>query len=198
MIIQNLFPVAVGFFHLDGGLNKAEVSFIRSQDQRPNDGNTTSKDHYLFRSPQMKRVAKFVDKCLEEYMAATYAPKHKVKPYVTQAWANYTLPGQYHHKHSHPNSFISGCVYIAAKGDKIYFYKDGYQQIKLPTDNYNPYNSESWWFEVNEGDVVLFPSNLTHMVQTLEQDKEERISIAFNTFPKGYVGDDLDLTGLHL
>jgi hypothetical protein len=34
------------------------------------------------------------------------------------------------------------------------------------------------------------------MVETV--NGESRVSIAFNTFPVGYVGDDLDLTGLHL
>ncbi len=73
----------------------------------------------------------------------------------------------------------------------------GYQQIKLPTENFNLFNSESWWFEVATGDLMLFPSSLTHMVETVKSDKT-RISISFNTFPKGYVGEDLDLTGLHL
>ena len=194
MKIENLFPTPIGFWNLV--LNKDEIDFIQNLEQRPNTGNTTSKNNYLFREPEMERLAMFVGNCLDKYMKATYAPKHDVKPYITQSWANYTKAGQYHHKHAHPNSFISGCVYIAAKGDKIYFYRDGYQQIKLPTENWNPYNSESWWFEVNEGDVIMFPSSLTHMVQTV--DGEERISIAFNTFLKGTVGDTNDLTELML
>lgn len=198
MKIENLFPTPVAFFKLEGGLTEDEVAFIKSQEQRPNTGNTTSKDNYLFKCPEMKRVAKFVDSCLSEYMDIVHAPKHKVKPYITQSWANYTKPGQYHHKHSHPNSFLSGCVYIAAKGDKIFFYRDTYQTIKLTTENYNPYNSESWWFEVNEGDVILFPSSLTHMVETLGQGQEERISISFNTFLKGTIGSANELTELEI
>ena len=194
MRIETLFPTPVGFWNLV--LNKDEIDFVRGLEQRPNDGNTTSKNNYLLREPEMERLSLFVDSCLGEYMQATYAPKYDVKPYITQSWANYTKPGQYHHKHAHPNSFLSGCVYIAAKGDKIYFYRDGYKQIKLPTENWNPYNSESWWFEVNEGDVILFPSNLTHMVQTV--DGEERISIAFNTFLKGTIGSADELTELEI
>ena len=194
MRIESLFPTPVGFWNL--ALNKDEIDFIRNLEQRPNQGNTTSKNNYVFREPEMERLGMFVQNCLDEYMKGTYAPKHDVKPYITQSWANYTKAGQFHHKHAHPNSFISGCLYIAAKGDKIYFYRDGYQQIKLPTENWNPYNSESWWYEVNEGDVVLFPSSLTHMVQTV--DGEERISIAFNTFLKGQVGAPDDLTELTL
>jgi len=58
------------------------------------------------------------------------------------------------------------------------------------------YNSESWWFEVGTGDLLLFPSSLTHMVETVQED--ERISLSFNTFPVGYVGDESSLTALHL
>jgi len=43
----------------------------------------------------------------------------------------------------------------------------------------------------------LFPSGLTHMVETKEDDNT-RISIAFNTFLKGYIGSDESLTGLNL
>ena len=188
MNIENLFPTPVAFWNFV--LTDEEKDFVRKLEQRPNQGNTTSKDNYLFKHKQMKRVKMFVENCLAEYMKAVHAPKFDVKPYITQSWANYTKPGQFHHKHAHPNSFISGCVYIAAKGDKIYFYKEGYQQIKLPAETYNPYNSESWWFEVNEGDVILFPSSLTHMV--------ERISIAFNTFLKGQIGSPDELTELEI
>ena len=118
---------------------------------------------------------------------------------LKQSWANYTEAGQYHHKHAHPNSVVSGVFYPQANRefDKIYFYKDGYERIKVPAAEYNHYNSESWWFEVGAGDLILFPSHLTHMVQTKEDDNT-RISIAFNTFLKGYIGSDESLTGLHL
>ena len=90
---------------------------------------------------------------------------------------------------------VSGVFYPQANRefDKIYFYKDGYERIKVPAAEYNPYNSESWWFEVGAGDLILFPSHLTHMVQT-KQDDNTRISIAFNTFLKGYIGDGVKAT----
>jgi len=43
----------------------------------------------------------------------------------------------------------------------------------------------------------LFPSNLTHMVETV-QTEDTRISIAFNTFLEGVVGDNKTLTELLL
>jgi uncharacterized protein (TIGR02466 family) len=153
----------------------------------------------MLQSVEMTEIREFVETAMLDYFKSVYAPKFDVTPYITQSWANFTEKGQYHHKHAHPNSIISGVFYPQAdrESDKIYFYKDGYERIKLPAGEYNPYNSESWWYETGTGDLIIFPSNLTHMVQTKQGDGT-RISISFNTFVKGYIGSDESLTGLHL
>lgn len=199
MIIHNLFPTPIGSFQLDREFTQEELDFINGQETRPNQGNVTSKDNNLFDREELKDLAGEVQKAIDSYFDSIYRPKNDVKLYVTQSWSNYTKPGEYHHKHAHPNSFISGVLYINSDPakDKIYFYRDGYQQIKLPPSEWNLYNSESWWFEVKPGQIYLFPSGTTHMVQTTES-ADTRVSIAFNTFLKGYIGEDVDLTGLHL
>jgi uncharacterized protein (TIGR02466 family) len=199
VIIHNLFPIPIGSFQLDREFTQGELDFINGQETRPNQGNVTSKDNNLFDRKELKDLACQVQCIINEYFDAIYKPKHDVKLYVTQSWANYTKPGEYHHKHAHPNSFVSGVLYINSdpEKDKIYFYRDGYQQLKLPPSEWNLYNSESWWFEVKPGQIYLFPSSTTHMVQTTES-ADTRVSIAFNTFLKGYIGEDVDLTGLHL
>ena len=145
----------------------------------------------------MANLKAFVEASVGEYLRSIYSPKNEVGLRITQSWLNYCKPGEWHHKHAHPNSFISGVFYIKAarEHDKIHFYKDGYQQITLSTENYNAYNSESWWFEVGTGDLMLFPSGLTHMVEAVQQ---ERVSLSFNTFPIGYVGEEEKLTALSL
>ena len=198
MITYNLFPTAVAKFELGRDFSAEEMSFVDTQPTHKNMGNTTSDDHYVLRHDTMSSLKEFVENSVNEYLKSIYAPKHEVSMRLTQSWLNYTKPGEFHHKHAHPNSFISGVLYLKAarEKDKIYFYKDGYKQISLPTDNYNVYNSESWWFEVGAGDLMLFPSSLTHMVETVQGD--ERVSLAFNTFPVGYVGEEEGLTALHL
>ena len=199
MNTHNLFPTAVTYFDFGSKLTDLELQFITEQETRNNDGNTTSINNNLFESAELAEVARFCEESLQQYFKEVYAPKHDVIPYITQSWANYTKKGQWHHKHEHPNSFISGVFYVQAQKDidKIYFYKNGYQQIKVPTESFNLYNSESWWLGVETGQLILFPSHLTHMVQTVQTD-ETRISISFNTFLKGYIGNDMELTGLHL
>jgi hypothetical protein len=44
---------------------------------------------------------------------------------------------------------------------------------------------------------MIFPSSLTHSVAPVEAD-DTRISLAFNTFPVGYMGQEENLTALHL
>ena len=197
MITYNLFPTAVAKFELGREYTTEENAFVESQETHKNDGNTTSNDQYVLRHDTMANLKAFVEASVGEYLRSIYAPKNEVGLRITQSWINYCKPGQFHHKHAHPNSFISGVLYMKAarERDKIYFYKDGYQQISLPSDNYNIFNSDSWWFEVGTGDLMIFPSSLTHMVKTVQ---EERISLSFNTFPTGYVGEENSLTALHL
>ena len=199
MNIDNLFPTAVGFSKLGRDLTEEELLFIKEQVRHPNEGNTTSDNRKILKSVEMTDIHKFIEDAMLDYFKSVYAPKFDVTPYITQSWANFTEPGQYHHKHSHPNSIISGVFYPQAdrETDKIYFYKDCYERIKLTAGEYNPYNSESWWYETGAGDLIIFPSHLTHMVQTKQGDGT-RISISFNTFVKGYIGSDESLTGLHL
>ena len=199
MNINNLFPTPVAFFKFGRDLTEAELEFIKGQEHYANEGNTTSANRKILKSKELTEMREFIEDSMMEYFKAIHAPKFDVSLYLTQSWANYTDAGQYHHKHAHPNSVVSGVFYPQADRavDKIYFYKDGYERIKVPAAEYNPYNSESWWFEVGAGDLILFPSHLTHMVETKVGD-DTRISIAFNTFLKGYIGSDENLTGLHL
>jgi uncharacterized protein (TIGR02466 family) len=199
MNIAGIFPQPVGMFDLDRKLTKKELDFINGQDTYPNQGNTTSNNNYILESKELKKLWEFCQASLEQYAQAVHCPRADIEVYITQSWANYTKPGEYHHKHAHPNSFISGVFYVNADpdNDKIYFYNDTYRQIDVPPTDWNLYNSKSWWFEAKTGGLLLFPSSLTHMVEQVVA-KEDRISISFNTFLKGKLGENKDLTELKL
>jgi uncharacterized protein (TIGR02466 family) len=199
MNLMNLFPTALGLFDIGRDFTEDEMSFIKNQEKRSNMGNTTSADHYVLEKEELKDLREFVQRSVDNYFREVHAPTQETKLRVTQSWLNYTEPGQFHHKHAHPNSFISGVFYPQANKDtdKIYFYKDGWQQLKTPTTNWNHYNSDSWWMEAYTGRMFIFPSHLTHMVETVK-GTDTRISLSFNTFPVGNFGDENSLTGLNL
>ena len=199
--IQGIFPTGVLFAKFHRDWTKEEKAFFEetAKTTTQNTGNLTSADRYVLDHPAMAEIREYYQFYLNYYMKNVYAPSKPVETYITQSWMNYTKTGQYHHKHAHPNSWLSGCIYISTdrEKDRITFYNDKYHRISLPTENFNAFNSESWWFSVGTGDIVIFPSYLTHMVeQTTSTDT--RVSIAVNTFLKGYIGDEHSLTGLHL
>lgn len=199
MIVHGLFPTPVAKFQLGREFTTEEMDFVNQQPTHKNMGNTTSDDRYVLTHKTMTSLYAFVQECVGTYIQNIYAPKNEVSLRVTQSWFNYSKPGEWHHKHAHPNSFVSGVLYMKAvkDSDKIYFYNEGYSQISIPTQNYNGYNSTSWWLPVETGDLMLFPSSLTHSVEPVQADST-RISLAFNTFPVGYVGQEESLTALHL
>jgi uncharacterized protein (TIGR02466 family) len=197
--IHGLFPTPVLMTNIDRRFTDEEVIFFTEQSRNTvtNEGNVTSKDNYVFKQDVMKTLHEDVLNSVKLYMSNVLNTTDDVVPYITQSWLNYTKPGQFHHKHEHPNSFLSGVLYINAdpKKDKIHFYNNRYRQIKPQLKDWNWWNSDSWWFEVKTGGLVIFPSNLTHMVEQT-QSEDTRISLAFNTFLKGSIGRNQDLTEL--
>lgn len=199
MNLMNLFPTPVAKFVLDRNITEEEIQFINSQITYKNFGNSTSVDRYILKHEKMKTLKEFIDHSVENYFKMIYAPKYQISLGVTQSWINYTNPNEFHHKHYHPNSLISGVFYIKASQtkDKINFFKNEQSNfIKIQTEDYNVYNSDSWWIEVNTNDLLIFPSSLYHSVETVKD--ENRISLSFNTFPMGYIGDEEALCSVHI
>jgi uncharacterized protein (TIGR02466 family) len=199
--INGIFPTPIYISKLDRELTNKELSFIDKTklDVYKNEGNTTSNDNYILNQKLFNQLKTDLDLRVQDYFQKVISPTDAIKPYITQSWLNYTETNQYHHKHQHPNSLVSGVFYINCddKFDKIKFFKSDYQTIKPEVKDWNIWNSESWWFSVKTGDIILFPSSLVHMVENKE-GTNTRISLAFNVFIKGTVGNNKSLTELIL
>jgi uncharacterized protein (TIGR02466 family) len=197
--INGIFPTPIYISKIDRDITSKELLFIDKTklDTYNNEGNTTSNDNYILNNKAFKNLKEELDLKIQDYFDRVISTSNNIKPYITQSWLNYTETNQFHHKHAHPNSLVSGVFYINCheEHDKIKFFNDKYSTIKLEIKDWNLYNSESWWFSVKTGDVILFPSSLTHMVETKQGDNT-RISLAFNVFIKGTVGNNKNLTEL--
>jgi len=200
--INGIFPTPIYMSKLDRKLNKKELDLIDKTklDFYKNEGNITSNNSYILNQKVFSSLKEDLYLRVEDYFNKVLSITDGVTPYITQSWLNYTETNQYHHKHEHPNSLVSGVFYVNCheEFDKIKFFrKDHYQAIKPEVKDWNLYNSETWWFTVKTGDIILFPSSLTHMVETKEGDNT-RISLAFNVFIKGTIGNNKNLTELIL
>ena len=200
--INSIFPTAIYMSKLNRKLTTLELKFVEKnkKDVYKNKGNITSNNNYILNEKPFLNIKKELDLRVKDYFEKIISPTDTITPYITQSWLNYTETNQFHHKHEHPNSLVSGVFYINCHEelDKIKFFKkDIYQMIKPETKDWNLWNSETWWFSVKTGDIIMFPSSLTHMVETKEGNNT-RISLAFNVFIKGTVGNNKNLTELHL
>ena len=200
--IHNLFPIPIYMTNMDRPFTKQELKFAEEQKKHctKNEGNINTKDNYILNRKEFKNIKKFLDAACKDYLERIICPKNNIELYITQSWLNYTEENQFHHQHAHPNSIISGVLYFNSDNDNIKFFNlKQYHQIspQIDEDKYNIWNSSSWWFPVETGQLVMFPSSTTHQVDT-KKGNNTRVSLAFNTFYKGAVGSNSSLTELIL
>ena len=203
-IIHSIFPTPIYMTNMDRPFTKQELKFVEEQKKHcsKNSGNINTKDNYILNRKEFKNIKKFLDAACKDYLEKIICPKNNIELYITQSWLNYTEADQYHHRHAHPNSVVSGVLYFDSdiKNDKILFsHSKGYQQIspEIDKEKFNLWNSGTWFFPVETGNLFMFPSSTTHQVET-KKGNNTRISLAFNTFYKGSVGSNTELTELIL
>ena len=196
-----VFSVPIVTYEYSVPFTKEELQFIKNskRDSVPNQGNSSSRDTYILNNPEMSDIKSELMKAVQDYKISIMGADDKVDLYITQSWLNFTNQGQQHHVHLHTNSLVSGVLYISAdeENDKIFFYNDRIMNLNPVIKNYNVFNSDCWWYKVKTYKIILFPSWLMHEVRAKEGDNE-RISLAFNTFIKGDIGDERVLNRLIL
>lgn len=110
---------------------------------------------------------------------------------ITNCWANISRRGASHHHNTHPNNLLSGVYYVRVPENaaRIVF-EDPRPQAHIMIPAYKCYtqqNAAQHPFDVAEGQMLVFPSWLSHSVEEHESE-EERTSIAFNCVPNGRLG----------
>lgn len=199
--VLKAFPQAIMHMTMEKEITQEERDFIMSHYNvlLENMGNNSSEDMHILRHEPLVELKKFVQKCLDMYFLHVYQPRtpQHARLTLTQSWLNFTKPGEHHHLHSHPNSVVSGCLYISAKQgeDLITFQRRDIPHFQIETGKINEFNSLELNVPVATNDIVLFPSNMLHRVpETTSSDI--RISLAFNSFFRGKIGN-VDSTGVN-
>ena len=201
-----LFPTPVVKININRDFTKEELQFFLTKppmwkDPKIGMSNHRSKDLYLFNNEELKDIKKFCEDELELYLKEIEgADIDHVSVRITQSWLNQTNPQEYQPLHYHLNSYLSGVLYIKClPNDNINFHNRMYglfNNIDLKKKN-TIWNRETNRIGVKEGDLIIFPSWMTHFVDTNETDKE-RFTLAFNTFPTGEMGDYVEITQLKI
>ena len=89
----------------------------------------------------------------------------------------------YQDAHIHPSGWLSGVIYL--KTVPPLNNNEGAIEFNLNGPNYFDQNSAQLTYQPNLGDIVLFPSSLSHRTIPFSTDTE-RIVIAFDLMPTGF------------
>lgn len=107
---------------------------------------------------------------------------------ISDMWININKRGDFNRTHTHPETDFSGVLWVNIDGDEsgnIEFENPNlFEQSKLLhrlkekiKDDYNIHRSI--WMPPREGNMVIFPSNIRHLVFP-NKSNQDRVSIAFN------------------
>ena len=122
------------------------------------------------------------------YWVNTFAETHynveNPSAKCSESWINISPPMAYQEYHIHPNSHFSAVFYVKTppESGNIIFrsHEANFDMFELPRVNdINHYNGKTFWHEPEECKLLIFRSNLSHMVK-YNKSNEDRISIATN------------------
>jgi uncharacterized protein (TIGR02466 family) len=179
-----------------------EYNYILNLTKRPNEGgNLISENSYVLNEKPLENLKKYFEDQLNNYAHELLSIDEKSKFYITQSWCNYNQTKTYHHKHWHKNSIFTGVYYFNVEDCPIFFWRDGITEL-FPNYDFtfkqnNAWNGNYQFIDVEKNKLYLFPSSLPHSVQE-NKTNTLRISLSFNTFVKGEIGNENDLTSLKL
>lgn len=158
-----------------------------SAEFRKNENNLIS---YQLKNDAMES---WINDCLKELQQDKFVGScYDLK--VTTIWANKANKLQFHHKHFHPNSIVSGILYLNVNegyGKTNFYLKDPWWKIhndgylKLLDTNTNDAAVEIVaQAEPEEGKMIMFPSMIWHSVQP-HKNMSERLTVSFNSYFRG-------------
>ena len=197
--VISLFPIAISVHDIEPNFTEQDKLFINQclNDQYENTGNTTSNETYV-----LDKLPNLKEKLMEKVRFHFYDTLKHVKEseiYITQSWLNLTKKDQFHHTHKHPNSILAGVFYLQTVDDDCISFDNTLRvdQVRPSIESFNSCNSSLYNQPVHRNMLVIFPSSLMHNVPTVKSD-QVRISLAFNTFVKGVLGKDDQLSRVNL
>ena len=200
--VHPIFPIAIGEYECNYPITGKHLNALQNLENIKNISNFTSVNNYVLNNiDDLKEIRDFCSESLKDHFSRIYNPLNDVEIYMTQSWCNYTHAGEWHQLHNHSNSIVSGVFYIqCSENDKIFFSRGkGHERILISSKESSIFNTETWWMKCKVGTLYLFDSSVGHFVDVRESnDSVLRISISFNSFIKGKIGNQFDLTELIL
>ena len=173
----DLFPIPILGFSLTSLTDTVEyiVNNILSKDHFTNGANgSLSNDQQVLNDPIYKDIVDEIYLYLNEYIEYCNHDVNGIK--IVSSWSNIVKSGENIYPHNHSNSYICGVIHLT-EGSELVFNKPKIKENFQIDTNYKLHNDTVFNVPVKKGQLILFPSNLTHFVSD-QTNLEKRVSIA--------------------
>lgn len=109
--------------------------------------------------------------------------------YISAMWANITSENHRHMLHIHPNSLLSGIIYVKTPpGCGNITFSDPRPAARMLEPDYfemNQINAGVMQIAPQKGNMIFWPSWLPHGVEKGQNQGTDRIAVAFNVMIRG-------------
>ena len=187
--LTNLFPSPVHIFDTDGfdefKNNLIDYSYkLREEDSKG--FNISNRHGWQSRGFDLTDMNDLLHGTILQGLSSFPSIKNSTEMRAS-AWININSPGAYNIPHSHPNSHLSGIMWIKVpkdSGNIVFDNPSGHQaytEINSYTQEFKDqfFIHHCYWLPPIEGRMIIFPSHLQHGVNE-NNSNDDRISISFN------------------
>lgn len=193
IFVESLFPV--GIMVVDQFVSDDEridiIDFINNQQMHQNDETVPKNAYSTFdgNSDFVKLITDNIPSCRDFYDRVTFALNEHAqvlglgKLKLTNSWSHIQTKGSYIVEHTHPNSRISGVLYLNTDKDSnnlTFKNPNPYSTIENPVKQ-TDFNYGTATYPAENGRLILFPSWLVHGSNYQENKTNKRIVISFNS-----------------
>jgi uncharacterized protein (TIGR02466 family) len=152
-----------------------------------NKSNWRTKNTNILELPELSSLKELILDATMDYFYGIIAVSPICEIYITESWINKSSHGDSHHVHIHPNSILSGVMYL--KSD-LELFETVFTNPFSPILDFdykiqNEFNSKEIVLISNVGECIIFPSNLEHHCS--KYSGSYRYTLSWNTFVKGKI-----------
>ena len=149
-----------------------------------------SQDKQILNNKSFKFLKKIIEKEFNTYKN-NVLQYHNTDFKITTSWITRSQPSQSSNYHNHSNCMYSGILYLATPincgGISFLNYFDK-ETIKIIPTKYTLHNAKELTFNPKAKTICFFPSEIHHKILP-NHSNEVRLSLAFNFFPSGQLGN---------
>jgi uncharacterized protein (TIGR02466 family) len=142
---------------------------------------TTLNKYDMINDPLFKNLIVYVTDQVSQFAVEFGCAPNSAS--ITDSWINISAPGDYQEYHNHTNNHFSAVYYVKApkdSGDIVFrSFEADTDMFPIPVKVMNYASFKTFSFSPEEGALLIFRSNLRHMVEK-NTSNESRISVAMN------------------